>query len=158
VSQEDTNQRIAYFRKLAETGMEKVARGVTRWLDGRLKEIEEGHLVGEFVVRDDMVNPMNVLHGGAAAMIMDEMMGLMVYLLGFPNAHTSVNLNCDFLHPAPVGSVLTATADVIRKGKNIVHCECRIEDSEGRLIAKAASNLIITPVPIDLPGQKIHSA
>lgn len=145
---EDTNPRLSFFRSLSPAEMNQLASGVTRWLGGELKEILPGKLVAEFVVREDMTNPLRTLHGGIAALIMDEMMGMMVYLLGNPYAHTSVNLNCDFLHYAPVGTKLIATATVIRKGKNIIHCESEIRDDEGKIIAKSSSNLVITSVPI----------
>lgn len=145
---EDTNPRLSFFRSLSPAEMNQLASGVTRWLGGELKEILPGKLVAEFVVREDMTNPLRTLHGGIAALIMDEMMGMMVYLLGNPYAHTSVNLNCDFLHYAPVGTKLIATATVIRKGKNIIHCESEIRNDEGKIIAKSSSNLVITSVPI----------
>lgn len=145
---EDTNPRLSFFRSLSPAEMNQLASGVTRWLGGELKEILPGKLVAEFVVREDMTNPLRTLHGGIAALIMDEMMGMMVYLLGNPYAHTSVNLNCDFLHYAPVGTKLIATATVIRKGKNIIHCESKIRNDEGKIIAKSSSNLVITSVPI----------
>lgn len=145
---EDTNPRLSFFRSLSPAEMNQLASGVTRWLGWELKEILPGKLVAEFVVREDMTNPLRTLHGGIAALIMDEMMGMMVYLLGNPYAHTSVNLNCDFLHYAPVGTKLIATATVIRKGKNIIHCESEIRNDEGKIIAKSSSNLVITSVPI----------
>jgi len=148
VQLEDTNPRLSFFRSLSPAEMNQLASGVTRWLGGELKEILPGKLVAEFVVREDMTNPLRTLHGGIAALIMDEMMGMMVYLLGNPYAHTSVNLNCDFLHYAPVGTKLIATATVIRKGKNIIHCESEIRNDEGKIIAKSSSNLVITSVPI----------
>lgn len=151
---EDTNPRLSFFRSLSPAEMNQLASGVTRWLGGELKEILPGKLVAEFVVREDMTNPLRTLHGGIAALIMDEMMGMMVYLLGNPYAHTSVNLNCDFLHYAPVGTKLIATATVIRKGKNIIHCESEIRNDEGKIIAKSSSNLVITSVPIKDPFLK----
>lgn len=143
---EETNPRLEYFKNNPELAFREVPAGVTRWLGGRLKEVGPGHMVAEFVVREDMTNPMQVLHGGVAAMIMDEMMGIMVYLLGHEFAHTSVNLNCDFLSPAPVGARLVAASRVVRKGRNVVHCECVITGEQGKIIAKSASNLILTPI------------
>ncbi len=144
-----TNSRIEYFREHIEEAFKRVPSGATRWLGGTLKEVGRGRLVAEFVVREDMTNPMKTLHGGAAAMIMDDMIGIMVYLLGNQYAHTSVNLNCDFLSPARIGTKLIATAQVVREGRNIVHCECEIRDSEEKLIAKSASNLILTAFPLE---------
>lgn len=148
MQQAGTNSRIEYFREHMEEALGRVPSGATRWLGGKLKEVSRGRLVAEFTVREDMVNPMKTLHGGAAAMIMDDMLGIMVYLLGNPYAHTSVNLNCDFLSAARIGTRLIATAKIVREGRNIVHCECEIRDSEEKLIAKSASNLILTTFPL----------
>lgn len=145
----ETNLRIEYFKRFIDKPFAEAPSGITRWLGGVLKTVDEGKLEAEYIVREDMTNPMKTLHGGTAAMIMDDLMGAMVYLLGNAHAHTSVNLNCDFLNPAGIGSRLTATATVIRKGKNVVHCECVIRSEEGKIIAKSASNLIITQVPLD---------
>lgn len=98
----------------------------------------------EFTVREDMTNPMGVLHGGIASTILDEVVGTMVYALGREFAYVSVNLNCDFLHAARIGDVITTKARVIRAGKNIVHVEGAIFDPENRIIAKCTSNLIQT--------------
>ncbi len=149
MQQAGTNSRIEYFKEQIEDAFERVPSGATRWLGGTLKEVSRGRLVAEFVVREDMTNPMKTLHGGAAAMIMDDMLGIMVYLLGNRYAHTSVNLNCDFLNPARIGTKLIATAKVVREGRNIVHCECEIRDSEEKLIAKSASNLVLTAFPLE---------
>ncbi len=147
--QAGSNSRIEYFREHISEAFERVPSGATRWLGGALREVSRGRLVAEFVVREDMANPMKTLHGGAAAMIMDDMLGIMVYLLGNQYAHTSVNLNCDFLNPARIGTKLVATAKVVREGRNIVHCECEIRDSEEKLIAKSASNLVLTAFPLE---------
>ncbi len=149
MKQVETNSRIEYFREHRQEAFRRVPSGATRWLGGELKEVSRGRLVAEFVVREDMTNPMKTLHGGAAAMIMDDMLGIMVYLLGHPYAHTSVNLNCDFLSPARIGTKLTATARVVREGRNIVHCECEIRDAGEKLIAKSASNLVLTALPLE---------
>lgn len=154
MKQAGTNSRIEYFRAHMEEALERVPSGATRWLGGKLTEVGRGRLVAEFVVREDMVNPMKTLHGGAAAMIMDDMLGIMVYLLGNGYAHTSVNLNCDFLSAARIGTRLIATAKVVREGRNIVHGECEIRDSEQKLIAKSTSNLVLTAFPLEDEGRK----
>ncbi|WP_317046934.1 PaaI family thioesterase [Spirosoma aerolatum] len=119
-----------------------------RWLNGTLREVAYGRLVADFKIRDDMTNPANVLHGGAASAILDDMIGVMVYALGREQAYTSVNLAVDFLHAARLGDVVRVTTEVIRAGKNIVHCEGRIEATDGKVIAKCATNLIQTSVKL----------
>ena len=124
--------------------MDQSPSPVGRWLNGRLTDIQEGSMEVEFIVREDMTNPMGVLHGGIASTILDEVVGTMVYALGRDFAYVSVNLNCDFLHAARIGDTITAKAKVIRAGKNIVHVEGIITDPESRIIAKCTSNLIQT--------------
>ena len=142
----ETNARRDLFRAQIGNPAGYSPSAFGRWLDGTLRAIEPNQLTVEYVVREDMTNPVGTLHGGVASAIMDDMAGMLVYSLGYPNAHTSVNLAVDFLHNARVGDVLTATAEVIRAGKNIVHAEVRIRAADGRIVAKCATNLIQTSV------------
>lgn len=114
------------------------------WLNGKLVAVQSHSMTVEFVVRPDMTNPMGTLHGGAVAAIMDDTVGMMVFSLGREFAYTSVNLNCDFLNAARIGDTLTAHAQVIRAGKNVIHCECRVTHSDGKIVAKCATNMIQT--------------
>lgn len=108
----------------------------------------------EYVVREDMCNPMGTLHGGIAATILDDIVGTMVYALGREFGFTSVNLNCDFLNPAIVGDVLVARSVVVRAGKNIIHVEGRLLNAQGRIVAKCTSNLMQTAFKIPpVPGE-----
>ncbi len=120
-----------------------------RWLNGIIKAADYGRLVADFTVREDMSNPAGVLHGGAAAGILDDLIGAMVFTLGREFAYTSVNLNIDFLHAARTGDLVTASAEVIRAGRNIIHCEGRIVAADGKIIAKCATNLIQTSVRLN---------
>jgi len=138
------NKRLLFLQKFIGEYMDQTPSPVGRWLNGRLTDIREGSMEVEFTVREDMTNPMGVLHGGIASTILDEVVGTMVYALGRDFAYVSVNLNCDFLHAARIGDVITAKAKVIRAGKNIVHVEGTITDQESRIIAKCTSNLIQT--------------
>ncbi|MBO9640438.1 MAG: PaaI family thioesterase [Siphonobacter aquaeclarae] len=118
-----------------------------RWLDGTLTHIEEGTITVNFHVRPEMCNPAGVLHGGVAAAMMDEVMGMTVFSLDLDHFYMSVNLNIDYLFGARSGEHVNVRSEVIRKGKKVVHTECRIYDAEGRLLTKATSNLIATSMP-----------
>ena len=144
------NKRLAFLQTYTGEYMSQSISPVGRWLNGKLTDIQEGFMTAEFKVREDMTNPMGVLHGGIASTILDDVVGTMVYALGRDFAYTSVNLNCDFLHAARLGDVITAKAKVIRAGKNIIHVEGVITDQEDRIIAKCTSNLIQTSLRIPL--------
>lgn len=140
------NPRLDFFKSQINRDMSGSISPLGRWLNGTIRTVDFGRLVAEYVVRDELTNPAGVLHGGVASAILDDLIGAMVFTLGREFAFTSVNLNIDFLHAARLGDTITATAEVVRAGKNIIHCEGRIVAADGKIIAKCATNLIQTSV------------
>ncbi|MDP5139734.1 MAG: PaaI family thioesterase, partial [Spirosomaceae bacterium] len=104
------------------------------WLNGKLIAAEKGSLTLEFVVRDEQTNPGGLMHGGVAAAIMDEVMGMTLFTLNKETFYVAVNLNVDFLRPGRKGETLTAITEVIRDGRTMTHCECKLYNSENKLI------------------------
>lgn len=143
-----SNSRLDFLRSQIGQLMSDSISPVGRWLNGTLRAVEHGRMVAEYTIRLELTNPAAVLHGGIAGTILDDLIGTMVFALGREYAYTSVNLNVDFLHAARLGDVVTVTTDVVRAGKNIIHCEGRIVAADGKLIAKATSNLIQTSVKL----------
>jgi acyl-coenzyme A thioesterase 13 len=120
---------------------------VGKWLDGILVEAEEGYLVAEYTVRPDFANPMGVMHGGVYAVMMDDLMGALVFSLNNEFLFTTVNLSIDYLSSAKIGEKVTVKAEAIKAGKNIVHCECKMFNGAGKLLTKCISNLAKTHIP-----------
>ncbi|UFH53168.1 PaaI family thioesterase [Spirosoma sp. KNUC1025] len=145
-----TNPRLDFLRARIGLSMHSSPSPLGRWLNGTLKVAEYGRLAADYVVREEMTNPARVLHGGAAAAILDDLIGTMVFALGREYAYTSVNLTIDFLHAAGINETVTATAEVVRAGRNIIHCEGRINALDGKIIAKCATNLIQTSLKLNL--------
>ena len=144
-SEAKMNPALAYLqahvgRKLSEGSPSPTGR----WLDGTLLAAEPGSLTVQFTVREEMCNPARILHGGIAATMLDDVVGMTVFSLGLDVFFTSVNLAVDFLYAAPLGSTVVAKSEIVRQGKKIIHAECRLTDEAGRLVAKAASNLVGT--------------
>ncbi|WP_460949850.1 PaaI family thioesterase [Spirosoma daeguense] len=146
---DNNTSRLEFFRSQIGQSLSKSISPFGRWLNGTILAVDYGRLVIEFLVREELTNPAGILHGGASAAILDDLVGTMVFSLGRPYAYTSVNLSVDYLHAARIDSVVTATAELIREGKNIIHCEGRIESADGKIIAKCATNLIQTSVKLD---------
>jgi acyl-coenzyme A thioesterase 13 len=138
--------RLDFFRTQIGQDASQSPSGLGRWLNGIVRVAEPDHFIADYEIRPDMTNPMNVMHGGTAAAIMDDIAGMLVFALGREFGYTSVNLNVDFLNPARAGDVVTATAKIIRAGKNIVHAEVTLTAADGKLIAKSATNLVQTSV------------
>lgn len=118
-----------------------------KWLHYKIERVEAGEIEVSIVVRENMTNPNNMLHGGMAAMICDEICGLAFYSTDSPTIYTTVNLSIDYLYSAPVNSTITAIGKVIRKGKKIAYTECCIYSDSGDLIVRATSNLLNTGKP-----------
>ena len=74
-----------------------------RWIDGKLIDAKFGEVIFEIEVRHDMINPLNMLHGGATAGIIDEVVGIAVYSLGRNNFYTTINLVVDYFGSAMLG-------------------------------------------------------
>lgn len=115
-----------------------------RWLNGTLIEAHPGKLTIGFEVREELTNPVGIMHGGAIAGIIDEAIGMTTFSLGKPGFYVAINLNIDFLRPGKLGEKLKVISEVIRDGRTMAHAECKVYNEEGKLIAKAASNLAIT--------------
>jgi uncharacterized protein (TIGR00369 family) len=130
-----------FKRMLGENAKVKTPSPLGRWLDGVLLKAEAGHLKWKFMVRQEMTNPGSVLHGGATAAMLDDVMGATVFSLGLPDFYTSINLNIDYLSSAKVGDELTVEAQVVRQGRNVIHITGEVK-REDKIIAKASSNLI----------------
>ncbi|WP_460911883.1 PaaI family thioesterase [Spirosoma areae] len=145
-----TNSRLELWRAQIGQNINNSLSPFGRWLNGIIREADYGRLVADFTIRDEMTNPAGVLHGGVAAAILDDLVGTMVFMLGREYAYTSVNLTIDYLHAARVGDVVSSTANVVRAGKNIIHCEGQIMAHDGKIVAKCTTNMIQTSVKLSL--------
>lgn len=118
------------------------------WLQLTLAAVEKGKASISVPVRKEMCNPFGHIHGGMMSLVIDEAIGWAIISLEAENHYTSLNLNVDFLYAAPEGEIITAVANIVRQGKKIVHAEVHVYDSKQTLLAKAASNLIVTGMKI----------
>ncbi len=149
-SEADPNPTLDFFRANVGPNLSQRSPSPTgRWLGGMLLAAEPGSLTVQFTVREEFCNPARILHGGIAATMMDDLMGITVFSLRLDVFFTSVNLNVDFLYAAPLGTTVVARSEVVRQGKKIIHAECRLTDEAGRLVAKATSNLVATSQSVD---------
>ncbi|MCF8448520.1 MAG: PaaI family thioesterase [Taibaiella sp.] len=114
------------------------------WLGFTLEHIEKGDSVISLEVRREMVNPYGNIHGGMMSLVIDESIGWAVVSLDSEHHYTSLTLNVDFLFAIKEGERLRAHSQVLRTGKKIINVECHVYDMEGKILARANSNLIVT--------------
>lgn len=133
---------IDWVRQMIDHPMPAEAPPVSRWLDFVLKAVEPGYTKAHFRVREDMLNPLGLLHGGVQAALLDELMGMTVSLLDKALPSVSLHLHVDFLGKATANDILEAEVRVVRQGKQLVHVEAVLRHMDNRLVAKASSNLL----------------
>ncbi len=143
------NPALAFFKaNLNKYASESSPSPLGRWLNGKLIAAEEDSLTVEFLVRNDMTNPAKILHGGATAAMLDDVIGMTVFALGRETLFTTINLNIDYLTPAREGDTILVQAKVIRAGKSIVNMYCEARKQDETLIAKASANMASTGIKL----------
>ncbi len=137
------NKALALFESLVGQDSSKSISPLMRWLNPTLLSAEAGKLEFSYVIREEMTNPMGILHGGATAAIIDDAVGAAVFSLGKPDMYTTVNLAVDYFASAKAGEVIIAKTSITKNGNQIVNTACEIWNADrSRMIAKGHSNLI----------------
>ncbi|KEO73588.1 PaaI family thioesterase [Anditalea andensis] len=144
----EDNIFLRTYQKLIGHKIDKSPSKAGNWLGGILLAAEYGSMVMEYEVREEMCNPGHILHGGIASLMLDDVIGAANYITGNEFLMTSINLNVDFLSSAKIGERLKVKAELVRQGRNVNHWKAEILNADGKIIAKASSNLIVTKVRI----------
>jgi acyl-coenzyme A thioesterase 13 len=114
---------------------------VSKWIDGTLLEAAEGHLKVQFKIDEAWLNPSKTFHGGMAATLIDDVMGMTIYSLGDENFFTTINLQLDYLSFALANDIIIVESKVVRKGVNVIHIEATVHKGR-KLLVKASANCI----------------
>jgi uncharacterized protein (TIGR00369 family) len=124
---------------------EKMLRGeaapppIARLLGFVLKAIEPGRAVFAMKIDERHHNPMGTLHGGIYCDLADAAMGYAyAATLEKGETFTTVELKINFFRPVRRGNLI-AEAKVVKAGSTLGYVECDVKDSNGKLLAKAAS-------------------
>jgi uncharacterized protein (TIGR00369 family) len=115
------------------------------WLGLRLVETGDGSAVVEMTTTEDMANHSGFVHGGMISTLADSAMGRSLRTLrpGVVRA-MSFDLKLSFINAAKVGETLRATGHVIHAGRRTAVADCRVEGTDGRLIATASATFAVT--------------
>lgn len=118
------------------------------WLSPKIITLENGYAVMEVIVKPEMCNPYQNIHGGMMSLVIDEAIGWAIVSGCFDIQYTSVSLNVDFLYAAAKGETIRATAQIVRAGKKIVNVAVEVHNMDGRLLAQCSSNLVSTSMQV----------
>lgn len=145
------NKPLEYFKSNIGKDASDSVSPLMKWLNPILLSASPGELEFSYVVREEMTNPMGIIHGGTTAAIIDDAIGAAVFSLGVSNVYTTVSLSVDYFSRAQVGDKIIAKTSVVKQGKQIINAECEVWHADkSRMIAKGHSNLIQTK--IEIPG------
>lgn len=136
------NQSVEFYKQYIGQKINTAPSAFGNWLNGRILKVEEDSLSIEFEVRDNMTNPVKMLHGGMIAAMMDEIIGMTIFVNGEKNFFYSINLNVDFISNVNVGTLVVVTSKLIKKSSRLIQAECMITGPDNKLLAKGSSNLI----------------
>ncbi len=135
---------VEHYKKFIGQYVTTAPSPFSNWLRGKILDVSESGISLEFVVREEMTNPVKMLHGGMIAAIMDDMIGMTIFVSGTKNFYASVNLHVDFISNVRVGTTVIAKTQFIKKGDKVILAECSLYGPEKQLLARGTSNLIKT--------------
>jgi len=139
----EINQHLAAIQQEIGKEFSKSPSPFTHWLKPVVKGAESGALIFEYRIRKDMTNPMQVLHGGVSAGIIDDVIGATVLTMNLSHHYTTINNYIDYFAPALEGDIIEARSSVIKRGKQIINLQCELWlPVKNRLIARGYSNMI----------------
>lgn len=139
------NKTLEFLKARIGKQADESASPLMRWLNPTLLDVDEGKITLRFKVRPEMTNPIGILHGGTTAAIMDDSIGAAVFTYGESFFYSTINLVVDYFGRAALGEEIIAEAFVIKKGKQLIHGQCEIWNTDRtRMLAKGISNLIKT--------------
>ena len=109
----------------------------------KVEMAEKGRSLVTMPVRDGLLQLYGYVHGGALASLVDGAVGVAVQsTLQEGEATTTVDLQVMYSRPVQSG-LLSARAEIVRRGNTIVFGACRVTDEAGKLVAHGSATYMI---------------
>ncbi|CAN5638993.1 hotdog fold thioesterase [soil metagenome] len=120
-----------------------------------LEILERGDelVLARLPVRDELRQPMGLLHGGVLAAIAETLasVGTAGAVMAQGNAAMGMSNQTTFLRPIVAGTV-HARAQRRHRGRTTWVWDVEITDDDGRLCALSRMTIAVRPIPADGPG------
>jgi acyl-CoA thioesterase len=94
---------------------------------------EVGRAIATMLVRDDMVNGLDVIHGGLTFALADTAFAFACN--AYDRQTFAASAQIDFLRPALLGDELTATASEDHRGRRSSYYSVEVRNQHGEMIA-----------------------
>jgi 1,4-dihydroxy-2-naphthoyl-CoA hydrolase len=125
-------------------------RGFDRHYGLELLDYSDEHVTAQVRVRDELKQPMGLVHGGVYASIAESLASLATALAVLPKGETARGLsnNTSFLRPVTEG-VVHAEATRLHRGRTTWVWDVRFSDDAGRTCAITRMTIAVRPLPDD---------
>lgn len=116
-------------------------------------DADKGELTTRFTPPPSFASPRGAVQGGLIAGFLDEVMGgaLLAVTDGSehgPRLPLNLDMNLTYIAMVPMAPIV-AKGRVVKAGKRVAFLEGELYDEAGKLLARASSTAIPTPVPED---------
>jgi uncharacterized protein (TIGR00369 family) len=120
---------------------------ISKLMEFGIVEVEHGRAVFEGRPSDRVYNPIGVVHGGYAMILIDSVTGCAVQStlpagVGYGTVETKVNLTRPITRET---GLLRAEGKLVYAGSRIATAEARVTDGDGKLVAHGTSTCMIIP-------------
>jgi len=118
------------------------------------QQMANGHCTAALAVKEHLLNPHGIAHGGVAFSLADSACGgAALSALGEPRILTQ-DMQIRYHGPARLGKIL-ARAEVIHQGQRTITVQCRVTQQEILIASVTATFAILTPAELTAikPGQ-----
>ncbi len=107
-----------------------------RFLGMTVESVVPGRVQISVPVKDEITNGIGLAHGGVTAALIDSVVGIAaISLLRGQERTVTLELKINYLAPAPRGTVLTATGEIIHRGRTTAVGQAQVHASDGKLVA-----------------------
>ena len=116
-------------------------------------EVGDDRVSARVAVRDELKQPIGLVHGGVLASIAETLasLGTMVVVMPRGMAATGLSNSTSFLRPIVAGTI-HAHATPRHKGRTTWIWDIEITDDAGRLCAISRMTIAVRPLPEPTPG------
>jgi uncharacterized protein (TIGR00369 family) len=109
-----------------------------------IESVSPGDAVFRCEPDESTYNPIGVVHGGLACVLLDTVAGCAVHTtLAAGVGYTSLEIKVNYLRPIHGGTVLTAHGWVSKPGRRVAFAEGDLRDPDGTLLATASSCCLV---------------
>jgi len=113
-------------------------------MNATLVKVQPGFACFECMASDAHLNPMQGVHGGFAATMLDSATGCAIHSLMEENeSYATVELSVKMMRPVPINKKLYCEGRILNRSKSLGVSEAKLVDESGKLYAHATCTCMI---------------